>query len=244
MEDRQMEKRELLYEGKAKRIYATDNNEVVWVEFKDSATAFNGEKKSEIEGKGALNNQITSLLFAKLKEENIPSHFIEQISDREQLVKKVEIIPLEVVIRNTAAGSFSKRLGVEEGTPLKKPLVEFYYKDDSLGDPLLTEDHIEELEIASREEIAILKEKGLEVDRVLSVFFEELGIKLIDFKLEFGKTSDGAILLADEISPDNCRFWDAKTNEKMDKDVFRRDLGSLTDAYKKILAKLEGIQHV
>ena len=244
MEDRQMEKRELLYEGKAKRIYATDNNEVVWVEFKDSATAFNGEKKSEIEGKGALNNQITSLLFAKLREENIPSHFIEKISDREQLVKKVEIIPLEVVIRNTAAGSFSKRLGVEEGTPLKKPLVEFYYKDDSLGDPLLTEDHIEELEIASREEIAILKEKGLEVDRVLSVFFEELGIKLIDFKLEFGKTSDGAILLADEISPDNCRFWDAKTNEKMDKDVFRRDLGNLTDAYKKILAKLEGIQHV
>lgn len=244
MEDRQMEKRELLYEGKAKRIYATDNNEVVWVEFKDSATAFNGEKKSEIEGKGALNNQITSLLFAKLKEENIPSHFIEKISEREQLVKKVEIIPLEVVIRNTAAGSFSKRLGVEEGTPLKKPLVEFYYKDDSLGDPLLTEDHIEELEIASREEIAILKEKGLEVDRVLSVFFEELGIKLIDFKLEFGKTSDGAILLADEISPDNCRFWDAKTNEKMDKDVFRRDLGNLTDAYKKILAKLEGIQHV
>ncbi|USK60224.1 phosphoribosylaminoimidazolesuccinocarboxamide synthase [Peribacillus asahii] len=239
-----MEKRELLYEGKAKRIYATDNNEVVWVEFKDSATAFNGEKKSEIEGKGALNNQITSLLFAKLREENIPSHFIEKISDREQLVKKVEIIPLEVVIRNTAAGSFSKRLGVEEGTPLKKPLVEFYYKDDSLGDPLLTEDHIEELEIASREEIAILKEKGLEVDRVLSVFFEELGIKLIDFKLEFGKTSDGAILLADEISPDNCRFWDAKTNEKMDKDVFRRDLGNLTDAYKKILAKLEGIQHV
>ncbi|RID82292.1 phosphoribosylaminoimidazolesuccinocarboxamide synthase [Peribacillus asahii] len=239
-----MEKRELLYEGKAKRIYATDNNEVVWVEFKDSATAFNGEKKSEIEGKGALNNQITSLLFAKLKEENIPSHFIEKISEREQLVKKVEIIPLEVVIRNTAAGSFSKRLGVEEGTSLKKPLVEFYYKDDSLGDPLLTEDHIEELEIASREEIAILKEKGLEVNRVLSVFFEELGIKLIDFKLEFGKTSDGAILLADEISPDNCRFWDAKTNEKMDKDVFRRDLGNLTDAYKKILAKLEGIQHV
>ncbi|MFJ8259330.1 phosphoribosylaminoimidazolesuccinocarboxamide synthase [Peribacillus asahii] len=239
-----MEKRELLYEGKAKRIYATDNNEVVWVEFKNSATAFNGEKKSEIEGKGALNNQITSLLFAKLKEENIPSHFIEKISEREQLVKKVEIIPLEVVIRNTAAGSFSKRLGVEEGTPLKKPLVEFYYKDDSLGDPLLTEDHIEELEIASREEIAILKEKGLEVNQVLSVFFEELGIKLIDFKLEFGKTSDGAILLADEISPDNCRFWDAKTNEKMDKDVFRRDLGNLTDAYKKILAKLEGIQHV
>ena len=235
-----MEKRELLYEGKAKRLYATEDNDVLWVEFKDSATAFNGEKKSEIAGKGALNNQITTLLFAKLKEANIPSHFIEKISETDQLVKKVTIIPLEVVIRNTAAGSFSKRLGVEEGTPLKKPLVEFYYKDDALGDPLLIEDHIEELEIATREEVAILKEKALEVDRVLSDFFKELDVNLIDFKLEFGKTSDGSILLADEISPDNCRLWDAKTNEKLDKDVFRRGLGSLTDAYEKILAKLEG----
>lgn len=235
-----MEKRELLYEGKAKRLYATEDKEVVLVEFKDSATAFNGEKKSEIAGKGALNNQITSLLFAKLKEEGIPSHFIEKISEREQLVKKVTIIPLEVVIRNTAAGSFSKRLGVEEGTPLKKPIVEFYYKDDALGDPLLTEDHIEELEIASRDEVDILKEKALEVNQVLATFFKELDVNLIDFKLEFGKTTDGSILLADEISPDNCRLWDAKTNEKMDKDVFRRDLGSLTDAYEKILAKLEG----
>lgn len=235
-----MEKRELLYEGKAKRLYATEDNDVLWVEFKDSATAFNGEKKSEIAGKGALNNQITTLLFAKLKEANIPSHFIEKISETDQLVKKVTIIPLEVVIRNTAAGSFSKRLGVEEGTPLKKPLVEFYYKDDALGDPLLIEDHIEELEIATREEVAILKEKALEVDRVLSDFFKELDVKLIDFKLEFGKTADGSILLADEISPDNCRLWDAKTNEKLDKDVFRRGLGSLTDAYEKILAKLEG----
>lgn len=235
-----MEKRELLYEGKAKRLYATEDNGVLLVEFKDSATAFNGEKKSEISGKGALNNQITSLIFKKLKEENIPSHFIEKISETEQLVKKVTIIPLEVVIRNTAAGSFSKRLGVEEGTPLKKPLVEFYYKDDSLGDPLLIEDHIEELEIASRAEVATLKEKALEVNRVLSAFFKELDVKLIDFKLEFGKEADGSILLADEISPDNCRLWDAKTNEKMDKDVFRRNLGSLTDAYEKILAKLEG----
>lgn len=235
-----MEKRELLYEGKAKRLYATDNSEVLLVEFKDSATAFNGEKKSEIDGKGVLNNQITTLLFKKLQEENIPSHFIEKISDREQLVKKVTIIPLEVVIRNTAAGSFSKRLGVEEGTPLKKPIVEFYYKDDALGDPLLTLDHIEELEIASLEEVATLKEKALEVNRVLSAFFKELDVKLIDFKLEFGKEEDGNILLADEISPDNCRLWDAKTNEKMDKDVFRRNLGSLTDAYEKILAKLEG----
>lgn len=235
-----MEKRELLYEGKAKRLYATEDNGVLLVEFKDSATAFNGEKKSEISGKGALNNQITSLIFEKLKEENIPSHFIEKISETEQLVKKVTIIPLEVVIRNTAAGSFSKRLGVEEGTPLKKPLVEFYYKDDDLGDPLLIEDHIEELAIASREEVATLKEKALEVNRVLSAFFKELDVKLIDFKLEFGKEADGSILLADEISPDNCRLWDAKTNEKMDKDVFRRNLGSLTDAYEKILAKLEG----
>ena len=239
-----MEKRELLYEGKAKQIYATDNSEIVWVEYKDSATAFNGEKKSEIVGKGKLNNQITSLLFSKLAEQNIPSHFIEKLSDREQLVKKVSIIPLEVVVRNTAAGSFSKRTGMEEGQPLKKTLVEFYYKDDALGDPLLTEDHIEELELASKEDVAILKEKAREISTVLSNIFKEMGINLIDFKLEFGKTSDGAILLADEISPDTCRLWDAKTNEKLDKDVFRRDLGSLTDAYGKILAKLEGTQHV
>ncbi|MFJ7639760.1 phosphoribosylaminoimidazolesuccinocarboxamide synthase [Peribacillus sp. NPDC046944] len=239
-----MEKRELLYEGKAKQIYATDNSEIVWVEYKDSATAFNGEKKSEIAGKGQLNNQITSLLFSKLAEQNIPSHFIEKLSEREQLVKKVSIIPLEVVVRNTAAGSFSKRTGMEEGHPLKKTLVEFYYKDDALGDPLLTEDHIEELELASKEDVAILKEKAREISKVLSTIFQEMGINLIDFKLEFGKTSDGEILLADEISPDTCRLWDAVTNEKLDKDVFRRDLGSLTDAYGKILAKLEGTQHV
>ncbi|MGM9955911.1 MAG: phosphoribosylaminoimidazolesuccinocarboxamide synthase [Peribacillus sp.] len=239
-----MEKRELLYEGKAKQIYATDNSEIVWVEYKDSATAFNGEKKSEIAGKGQLNNQITSLLFSKLAEQNIPSHFIEKLSEREQLVKKVSIIPLEVVVRNTAAGSFSKRTGMEEGHPLKKTLVEFYYKDDALGDPLLTEDHIEELELASKEDVTILKEKAREISKVLTTIFQEMGINLIDFKLEFGKTSDGEILLADEISPDTCRLWDAVTNEKLDKDVFRRDLGSLTDAYGKILAKLEGTQHV
>ena len=239
-----MEKREMLYEGKAKRIFATDNNEVVWVEYKDSATAFNGVKKSDIAGKGVLNNQITSLLFSKLAEENIPSHFIEKISEREQLVKRVSIIPLEVVVRNTAAGSFSKRTGMTEGQPLKKTLVEFYYKDDELGDPLLTEDHIEILELASQEEVAELKQKAQCINEVLSSFFKGLGINLIDFKLEFGKTADGDILLADEISPDTCRLWDAITNEKLDKDVFRRDLGSLTEAYEKILAKLEGIQHV
>ncbi|MFD9627477.1 phosphoribosylaminoimidazolesuccinocarboxamide synthase [Peribacillus muralis] len=239
-----MEKRELLYEGKAKQIFATDNSEIVWVEYKDSATAFNGEKKSEIAGKGKLNNQITSLLFSKLAEENIPSHFIEKLSDREQLVKRVTIIPLEVVVRNTAAGSFSKRTGMEEGKPLKKSLVEFYYKDDELGDPLLTEDHIEELTLASKEDVAILKEKAHEINTVLTSFFKEMDIRLIDFKLEFGKISNGEILLADEISPDTCRLWDVNTNEKLDKDVFRRNLGSLTEAYEKILAKLEGTQHV
>jgi phosphoribosylaminoimidazole-succinocarboxamide synthase len=236
--------KELLYEGKAKRIYSTDDENVVLVEYKNSATAFNGVKKAEIEGKGRLNNQITSLIFVKLKEQGIDSHFIKQISETEQLVKKVKIIPLETVVRNVAAGSFSKRLGIEEGRPLTKPIVEFYYKDDELGDPLVTTDHILELGLASLEEIAVLQEKALQVDAVLSSFFDELGIRLIDFKLEFGKDPAGTILLADEISPDTCRLWDKKTNEKLDKDVFRRDLGSLTDAYENILARLGGTQNV
>ena len=235
---------ELLYEGKAKRIYKTNEENVVLVQYKDSATAFNGEKKAEIIGKGRLNNEITSLLFLKLKEKGIESHFIKRISETEQLVKKVTIIPLEVVVRNVAAGSFSKRLGIEEGRPLSAPIVEFYLKDDALGDPLLTEDHILELKAATVEEIAILREKALEVDAVLSSFFGELGINLIDFKLEFGKDEQGQILLADEISPDTCRLWDQKTNEKLDKDVFRRDLGSLTEAYETILTRLGGHQHV
>jgi phosphoribosylaminoimidazole-succinocarboxamide synthase len=236
--------KELLYEGKAKKIYSTDDENVVLVEYKDSATAFNGVKKAEIAGKGRLNNQITSLLFMKLKEQGIDSHFIEQVSETEQLVQKVTIIPLETVVRNIAAGSFSKRLGIEEGTPLKKPIVEFYYKDDELGDPLITTDHILELEAATLEEVEILKEKALQVNAVLSSFFDGLGIRLIDFKLEFGKDQTGKILLADEISPDTCRLWDKQTNEKLDKDVFRRDLGSLTDAYETILAKLGGTQNV
>jgi phosphoribosylaminoimidazole-succinocarboxamide synthase len=236
--------KELLYEGKAKRIYTTDDENVVLVEYKDSATAFNGVKKAEITGKGRLNNEITSLLFLKLKEQGIDSHFIERISETEQLVKKVTIIPLETVVRNIAAGSLSKRLGIEEGKALSKPMVEFYYKNDELGDPLLTIDHILEMGLATIEEINILKEKALGVDAVLSSFFDELGIRLIDFKLEFGKDETGQILLADEISPDTCRLWDKKTNEKLDKDVFRRDLGSLTDAYENILARLGGKQHV
>ncbi len=233
-----------LYEGKAKRIYATDDEQIVLVEYKDSATAYNGQKKADITGKGRLNNEITSLLFLKLKEQGIESHFIERISETEQLVKKVSIIPLEVVVRNVAAGSFSKRLGVEEGSDLTKPIVEFYLKNDELGDPLLTIDHILELKVATTQEATILREKALQINTVLSSFFNDLGIRLIDFKLEFGTDVDGNILLADEISPDTCRLWDSETNEKLDKDVFRRDLGSLTDAYENILTRLGGHQHV
>ncbi|MEH7491074.1 phosphoribosylaminoimidazolesuccinocarboxamide synthase [Neobacillus niacini] len=236
--------RELLYEGKAKRIFSTDDKQTVLIEYKDSATAFNGQKKADITGKGRLNNEITSLLFLKLQAQGIPSHFIKRISETEQLVKRVTIIPLEVVVRNIAAGSLSKRLGIEEGKELTKPLVEFYLKNDDLGDPLLTTDHIYELNIATQEELTILKEKALKINTVLSSFFNELGINLIDFKLEFGKDAEGSILLADEISPDTCRLWDKKTNEKLDKDVFRRDLGSLTEAYETILARLGGKQHV
>ena len=200
-----MEEQALLYEGKAKRIYATDDADVVRVQYKDSATAFNGEKKAEIVGKGRLNNEITSLLFSKLSEIGIQSHFIEKTSETEQLVKRVEIIPLEVVVRNFAAGSFSKRLCVEEGKKLSRPIVEFYLKDDGLGDPLITEDHIDVLELASAEEVKELKEAALKINTVLGGFFAEIGVSLIDFKLEFGKDADGSILLADEISPDTCR---------------------------------------
>ncbi|WP_409272890.1 phosphoribosylaminoimidazolesuccinocarboxamide synthase [Neobacillus sp. SCS-31] len=231
---------ELLYEGKAKRIYSTADEQAVLVEYKDSATAFNGEKKAEIAGKGQLNNEISSLLFKKLKEHGIESHFIEKVSATEQLVKKVTIIPLEVVVRNIAAGSMAKRLGLKEGRPLLKPIVEFYFKDDSLGDPLITEDHILELQAATPGEIEVLKQKALEVNSFLSSFFEGLGVRLVDFKLEFGKDASGQLLLADEISPDTCRLWDMETNEKLDKDVFRRDLGSITDAYEKILVRLGG----
>ncbi|MDH5163265.1 phosphoribosylaminoimidazolesuccinocarboxamide synthase [Heyndrickxia oleronia] len=235
-----MEKQELMYEGKAKRVYKTDNAGVLWIEYKDSATAFNGEKKSEIAGKGQLNNEITSLIFARLKEFGIESHFIKQISGYEQLVQQVSIIPLEVVTRNIVAGSLANRLGLEEGTQLKQPIVEFYYKNDELGDPLITEDHIEVLEIASLQELALLKQQALKINDILSKIFLELGVRLVDFKLEFGKDTRGAILLADEISPDTCRLWDKKTNQKLDKDVFRRDLGDITIVYQEILNRLKG----
>lgn len=235
-----MEKGTLLYEGKAKQIFETSDEEIVWIQYKNSATAFNGEKKADIDGKGVLNNKISSLLFSKLAEKGIQSHFIKQLSDDEQLVKRVRIIPLEVVVRNVIAGSLSKRLGKEEGTPLQKPIIEFYYKDDDLGDPLITDDHIDYLEIASRDERAEIREMALGVNEVLQGIFKEAGVTLVDFKLEFGKDRNGTILLGDEISPDTCRLWDSKTNQKLDKDVFRRDIGSLTEVYSIILERLGG----
>ncbi|MGM7637101.1 phosphoribosylaminoimidazolesuccinocarboxamide synthase [Bacillus sp. Hm123] len=235
-----MEKGSMLYEGKAKRIYATKNEEIVLIEYKDSATAFNGEKKAEISGKGRLNNEISSLIFLKLKELGIPSHFIEQLSEHEQLVKHVQIIPLEVVVRNKAAGSLAKRLGFEEGAQFAKPLVEFYYKKDELGDPLLTDDHIQLLQVATEAEVAVMKEQALKINEALIPLFAEMDIELIDFKVEFGKDQDGQIMLADEISPDTCRLWEKSTNRKLDKDVFRRDLGNLIEAYTEVFERLGG----
>lgn len=235
-----MEKGQLLYEGKAKRLYTTQDEEILFVEYKDSATAFNGEKKAEIVGKGNLNNQITTLIFEKLQEKGIASHFVKRLSDNEQLVRKVEIIPIEVVTRNIAAGSLAKRLGFEEGTSLKRPIVEFYYKDDALGDPIITTEHIEVLGIATPKEVQDLYDKALQVNEVLRPIFSAVGVTLVDFKLEFGRDKDGNVLLADEISPDTCRLWDTETNQKLDKDVFRRDLGSITEVYEIILNKLGG----
>lgn len=239
-----LQKADLMYEGKAKKVYATTDENIVWIEYKNSATAFNGEKKATIDGKGRLNNEITSLLFSMLHEAGIENHFIEKKSETEQLVQKVSIIPLEVVVRNVTAGSMAKRLGIDEGIALEQPIVEFYYKDDSLGDPLITDDHISLLKLATPAEVDVLKHLAQKVNVLLSEYFVKRGLTLVDFKLEFGKTADGKIILADEVSPDTCRLWDKETNEKLDKDVFRRNLGSLTDAYEKILARIGGEQHV
>ncbi|MGN4127534.1 phosphoribosylaminoimidazolesuccinocarboxamide synthase [Lysinibacillus sphaericus] len=235
-----MNKDQLLYEGKAKKLYATEESNVLLVEYKDSATAFNGEKKEEIEGKGVLNNRITSLIFEKLQANGIASHFVKQLSDTEQLVKRVEIIPIEVVVRNIAAGSLAKRLGFEEGTPLKRTIVEFYYKDDDLGDPLISTEHIDVLELATPKEVTAMYDGALAVNKVLQPIFADVNVTLIDFKLEFGRDTNGDVLLADEISPDTCRLWDAETKQKLDKDVFRRDLGNLTEVYTIILSRLGG----
>ncbi|MED1740116.1 phosphoribosylaminoimidazolesuccinocarboxamide synthase [Bacillus swezeyi] len=234
-------KNELLYEGKAKKIYRTDDDNVLFVEYKNSATAFNGEKKAEIDGKGRLNNEISSLIFTRLHEKGIRNHFVERISETEQLIQKVTIIPLEVVVRNVVAGSMSKRLGIREGTELGQPIIEFYYKDDALGDPLITEDHIWLLKAAEPEQVEKIKSIARHVNEELQQIFAAGDVRLIDFKLEFGLDADGQVLLADEISPDTCRLWDKETNEKLDKDVFRRNLGGLTDAYEEIFKRLGGM---
>ena len=229
----------MIYEGKAKQIFRTENEQEVLVYYKDDATAFNGEKKGQIESKGILNNQISSYLFEVLEDRGIPTHFIKKISDREMLVKHLQIIPIEVVIRNIAAGSLAKRLGWEEGRELPQPVVEFYYKNDELGDPLINESHVAVLKIATKEELIILESLGLKINEVISEIFSTRGILLVDFKLEFGKI-DGKIILGDEISPDTCRLWDAETKEKLDKDRFRRDLGNVEDAYHEIWNRLKG----
>lgn len=235
-----MQKLEQLYEGKAKKVFKTDDPEVLIVDYKDDATAFNGEKKGTIQSKGIINNRVTNHLMKMLAEKGIPTHLIKEISDRETLVKKVDIISLEVIIRNVAAGSFSKRYGVEEGVEFKSPTLEFSYKNDDLGDPLMNSYHAIALGVATREELDQIAEYAFKVNDILKEYLIGLGIKLIDFKLEFGKTSDGTIVLADEISPDTCRFWDAETNEKLDKDRFRRDMGNVEDAYEEIMRRLMG----
>ena len=229
---------ELLYEGKAKKLFITEDPQILRVEYKDDATAFNGQKFDRLRDKGRLNNAITVFFFEHLETKDIPSHFVRKISETEQLVRRVKIIPLEVVVRNVAAGSLSKRIGWEEGKELPHPIVEFYYKDDDLGDPLLAEEHIRLLELASEAQIEELKKRGLAINEALESLMLSKGIRLIDFKLEFGLDQKGEILLADEISPDTCRFWDIESGEILDKDRFRRDLGGVTEAYLEIHQRL------
>ena len=233
-----MEKRAQLYEGKAKKVYATDNPQWLIVSYKDDATAFNGLKRGIIPGKSAINNQMSNHLMRRLEAQGIPTHFVEELNACETLVKKVSIIPLEVIVRNRAAGSFSKRYGVEEGVVFDAPVVEYSYKNDALGDPLLNTDHALALKLATAEEIAQIRQYALRINALLQAFWKECGVTLVDFKLEFGRLHDGSVILADEISPDTCRLWDARTGEKMDKDRFRQDLGSVEDAYQKVMARL------
>ncbi len=233
-----MEKKEQLYEGKAKKVFRTENPEELIVSYKDDATAFNGLKKGTIVGKGVINNKMSNLLMQKLEKAGIPTHFVKELSDRETVVKRVSIVPLEVIVRNIAAGSFSKRYGVEEGVVFASPTIEFSYKNDDLGDPLINDYHAIALKLATEEEIETIKKYSFAVNEQLKAFWKECGVTLVDFKLEFGRLSDGTIVLADEISPDTCRFWDAKTGEKLDKDRFRRDLGGVEEAYDEIMKRL------
>ena len=235
-----MEIKELLYEGKAKKVYATENPEILLVDYKDDATAFNGQKKGTIAGKGAINNRVTNFMMSLLEKEGIATHFVEEISDRQTLVKKVSIVPLEVIIRNISAGSFAKRYGVNEGIVFSEPTIEFSYKNDELGDPLINAYHAVALSLATWDEINTIKEISFKVNEVMKAFFKNLRVDLVDFKLEFGRLADGTIVLADEISPDTCRFWDSETHEKLDKDRFRRDLGNVEDAYKEMIKRILG----
>ncbi|KXG73796.1 phosphoribosylaminoimidazolesuccinocarboxamide synthase [Thermotalea metallivorans] len=233
-----MQKLEMLYEGKAKKVFKTEDPNRYVVVYKDDATAFNGEKKGTIEDKGIVNNKMSALLFKLLEEKGVPNHFESLLSDREMLVKAVKILPLEVIVRNVAAGSLAKRLGLEEGVEMKTTVLEFCYKNDALGDPMINDYHIEAMELATKEQLEEIKRYAFQVNEVLKEFFIQKGLKLIDFKLEFG-LYQGKVILADEISPDTCRLWDAKTNKKMDKDRFRRDLGEVEETYQEVLARLE-----
>ncbi len=235
-----MGKTEQLYEGKAKKVFATEDPNLCIVSYKDDATAFNGLKRGTIEGKGVINNRVTNHLMKMLEKSGIPTHLVEELSDRETLVKRVKIVPLEVIVRNIAAGSLSKRLGLPEGTKMKSTVLEFCYKDDELGDPMINEYHIFAMDLATPEELKLISDYSLKINQLLGSYLKDLGIELIDFKLEFGKTADGVIVLADEISPDTCRFWDSKTGEKLDKDRFRRDLGGVEGAYQEIMKRLLG----
>lgn len=235
-----MKKLEQLYEGKAKKVFATDDANAYIVQYKDDATAFNGLKKGTIHDKGVINNRVSNHLMKMLEEKGIPTHLIEELAERETLVKKVEIVPLEVIVRNIAAGSLSKRLGLPEGKKLAKTVLEYSYKDDALGDPMINDYHVFAMELATPEELKTIADYALKINEILAAYLKDLNIELIDFKLEFGRTADGTIILADEISPDTCRFWDSRTGEKLDKDRFRRDMGGVEDAYEEVMRRLMG----
>ena len=235
-----MEKTVQLYEGKAKKVYATADPNLVIVSYKDDATALDGLKKGTIAGKGAINNRMSNYIMQLLEKQGVPTHFVEELNDRETVVKKVSIVPLEVIIRNISAGSFAKRYGVDEGIVFAEPTIEFSYKNDDLHDPLINDYHAFALGLATKEEIEKIKAMAFKVNEVMKEYFKSLGVTLVDFKLEFGKTADGEIVLADEISPDTCRFWDSKTNEKLDKDRFRRDMGGVEDAYNEMMRRVFG----
>lgn len=235
-----MEKREQLYEGKAKKVFKTDDPNLLIVSYKDDATAFNGEKKGTIEAKGVVNNRVSNHMMSLLEQKGIKTHYVKTLNDRETLVRSVKIIPLEVIMRNIAAGSLSKRLGLAEGTKLSSPVLEFCYKNDALGDPMINNYHIKAMNLATQEELEVIEKMAFAINTFMINHFKTVGIELIDFKIEFGRTSDGEVILADEISPDTCRFWDSKTNEKLDKDRFRRDLGNVEQAYQEVLKRLLG----